>query len=106
MKIALYSDLHRECGPWEPPPAAAEADVSLLAGDIGPHTHGLEWAAHAFGGQEFAASTVLYVAGNHDYYGAGLGLLEQLRRNSAGRVRFLERDIIEIDGIRFLGCTL
>lgn len=106
MKIALYSDLHLECGPWEPPAAAAEADVIVLAGDIGSHTHGLEWAGQAFGGQEFAASTVLYVAGNHEYYGASLGLLEQLRRKSAGRVRFLEREAVEIDGVRFLGCTL
>jgi predicted phosphodiesterase len=49
MKLALYSDLHNECGvPWEPPESAQQADLIVLAGDIGGQSQGLEWAARRF----------------------------------------------------------
>ncbi|MDP3512188.1 MAG: metallophosphoesterase [Sulfuritalea sp.] len=115
MKIALYSDLHLEHMPvpWAPP--ATEADVVILAGDIASGTSGLYWAADAFPGKQ-----VLYVAGNHEYYHAGLELLNEMR-GTARRlgIRFLERDVAEIADatytdtdqiinghVRFLGCTL
>lgn len=105
MKIALYSDLHLEHALWGPP--ALDVDVVILAGDVASHTHGLAWAASAFR-QEGASPAVLYVAGNHEYYDAHLGLLDQLRQpkwEQAG-VQFMEKRMIEIGGIRFLGCTL
>jgi len=105
MKIALYSDLHNECGtPWVPPASAEEADLVILAGDISEHARGLIWASNAF-----PATPVVYVAGNHEYYGAHLGLLDELRRLSRLLgIRFLERDtaIFENHGVRILGCTL
>jgi len=104
MKIALYSDLHNECGvPWEPPDSAHQADIVVLAGDIGSHTHGLEWAA-----RRFPRRPIVYVAGNHEYYGAQLGLLSELQKPYWQRmdVHFLERHSVERDGVRFLGCTL
>lgn len=103
MRFALYSDLHNECGlPWEPPESALEADVVVLAGDIGSHTHGLAWAGRTF------PQPVVYVAGNHEYYDAQLGLLAEMQKpvwEHAG-VHFLERRTIELAGVRFLGCTL
>lgn len=105
MKIALYSDFHLEHSSWEPP--ALEVDVVILAGDAAAHTHGLAWAARVFC-RETASPAVLYVAGNHEYYGAHLGLLNELRQpkwEQAG-VRFMEKRVIAIDGVRFLGCTL
>lgn len=103
MKLALFSDLHNELGtPWMPPAIADEADVIILAGDIGGHTHGLTWAAKAFLGKP-----IIYVAGNHEYYEAHLGLLDELRSTAARLgIHFLERDSVEIAGVRFLGCTL
>ncbi len=102
LRIALYSDLHREIpGPaWTPP--RLDADVVILAGDIGSHTHGLAWASSAF------EQPVIYVAGNHEYYEAHLGLFAELQRpqwEHAG-VHFLERRTVELSGVRFLGCTL
>lgn len=108
MKIYLLSDLHLEFqyGPsWKPEPA--DADVVILAGDISSHTYGLDWAAWAFKGWPNKPK-VLYVAGNHEYYDAHLGLLSELQKpswESAG-VNFLEKRAIEFGGVRFLGCTL
>lgn len=102
MRFALYSDLHLEFAPWEPP--AIEVDVVILAGDIGSHTHGIEWAAKAFP----QVPDILYVAGNHEYYDAHLGLLDELQKPFWEQfgVQFLERRCIEVAGVRFLGCTL
>lgn len=102
MRLALYSDLHLELSPWEP--SSLDVDVVILAGDIGSHTSGIQWAAKAFP----RVSEVLYVAGNHEYYDGDLGLLDKMQNpfwEQLG-VRFLERHCLEIAGVRFLGCTL
>lgn len=100
MRFALYSDLHREVKAWEPP--ALDVDVVILAGDIASHTHGLTWAAATF------PQPVLYVAGNHEFYDASFGLLAQLHKPvwEQSGVTFLERRAVELNGVRFLGCTL
>ena len=100
MKIRLLSDLHLEFEPWTPPPAAA--DVVILAGDIHQHTVGLHWAR-----ETFARAEIIYVAGNHEYYGASLGLLDELR-SVAGTlgIHLLEQSEAVIGGVRFLGATL
>ena len=105
MRIALYSDLHRECATresqlWEPP--TLDVDVVILAGDIGSHTRGLSWASTAF------QQPVVYVAGNHEYYDTNLGLLAELQKPACEQagVYFLERRTFELAGVRFLGCTL
>lgn len=112
MKIALYSDLHLEMvlrpkgrPTWEPP--ALDVDVVVLAGDIGSHTHGIEWAASAFR-QCPVSPDIIYVAGNHEYHGAHLQEHTVEMRKVAARlgVHFLENGTIEIGRVRFLGTTL
>lgn len=108
MRIALYSDLHLELmhgPPWRP--AFPEVDVVILAGDIGRHTHGLEWAADTFRSSS-TGPRVIYVAGNHEYHGAHLGMLSELRKpqwKTMG-VHFLENEVYALAGVRFLGGTL
>lgn len=100
MRFALYSDLHLEIKAWAPP--VLDVDVVILAGDIGSHTHGLTWAAARF------QQPVIYVAGNHEYYDAHLGMLAELQQPAwehAG-IYFLEKSRFELNGVRFLGCTL
>ena len=104
MRIALDSDLHREAGsiPWQPP--ALNVHLVILAGDIGSHTNGIEWASRAFR----TVPEVVYVAGNHEYYNAHLGLLDELENpvwDQMG-VHFLERRVLTLEGVRVLGCTL
>ena len=98
----MLSDLHLERGGELP--AAVDADVVVLAGDIGRGVHGLR-AAIGWGSRH----PILYVAGNHEPYGHGLpGVIGDLRTVAAasGHARVLERDEIVIGGVRFLGCTL
>lgn len=83
-------------------PHSDEYDAVVLAGDIGSHTKGLEWAARSF-----LRQPIIYVAGNHEYYDAHLGLLDELRlKANALKIHFLERNTVEIDGVRVIGCTL
>lgn len=108
MKFALYSDLHLELMggvSWQPPPL--DVDVVILAGDIGKHTHGIKWATTAFR-QAPVSPEILYVAGNHEYYDAHLGMLDELQNPRWERmgVNFLEKRTYEWPGVRILGCTL
>jgi 3',5'-cyclic AMP phosphodiesterase CpdA len=64
MKLRILSDLHIEHFDFTPP--AADADAILLAGDIGTGLRGIEWAATHFGE---AGVPVVYVPGNHEFYG-------------------------------------
>ena len=101
MKIRVYSDIHLEFAPFSPP--AISVDAIVLAGDIGEGLAGLEWARKHFPGDE-----IIYVAGNHEFYG---NRLPDLLRDLSSRARevgihFLENSSIELNGVRFLGATL
>ena len=79
-----------------------DADLIILAGDISEGISGLKWASSL-------GKAVIYIAGNHEFYGHCLEELElELRRVSEqfDNVYFLHNDCIEIAGIRFLGSTL
>lgn len=99
MKILLLSDLHLSMHPLVLP--QVQADVVVLAGDLGRPAAALAWAG------QFAQPT-LFVAGNHEFYGSDLSTaMAQLREGARGtRVCVLECDERHIDGVRFLGCTL
>jgi len=101
VRLHVLSDLHLEHGPVMPP--GVEADVVILAGDIGAGTRGVERARAWARGRP-----VLYVAGNHEFYGHAMpGLIDDLRDAAAGSsVHVLENDQVRLDGVRFLGCTL
>jgi 3',5'-cyclic AMP phosphodiesterase CpdA len=101
VRLYVLSDLHLEREPFTP--EGAHADVIVLAGDIARGTRGVDWA------RRWAQDRpVLYVAGNHEFYGHDLpGLIDELRRAAAGSpVLVLENDEVVLDGVRFLGCTL
>ena len=104
MKIYILSDLHLEFRPFTPDPEALDAaDVIVLAGDIYPGINGITWARKTFGDKP-----VVYVAGNHEFYGRHWDkLLGQMRETAVSEnVHFLENDSVEIKGVRFLGATL
>lgn len=99
MKIHLLSDLHLSVQPLPRP--EADADVVVLAGDLGRPAAALAWA------RQFPQPT-LFVAGNHEFYGSDLSTaMAQLREGAEGTpVRVLECDEWHFGGTRFLGCTL
>jgi hypothetical protein len=65
MRLHILSDLHLEFEPFTPP--AVEADVVILAGGVGTGRNGLKWALRTFPDRP-----VIYVLGNHEFYGQKL----------------------------------
>ncbi len=106
MKIHILSDLHNEFSKYQI--QVRDADVVILAGDIGVGTQGFQYAKSLLLETE---SKIIYIAGNHEYYGHHIDLMRneirQLTREAGSdRLFFLDGDEVIIDGVRFLGCTL
>jgi hypothetical protein len=101
MKLHVISDLHAGFAPFELP--ETDADVLVLAGDADTGLRGLAMAAGWA-----RRRPVVYVAGNHEFYGESIPRhLQKLADGSAGtEVRFLENRVATLGGVRFLGCTL
>lgn len=99
MKLGVMSDLHLSMAPFAPPPI--DADLIVLAGDITRPDGAIPWAQRL-------GKPVLYVPGNHEFYGGSLDgtvrRLKELARGSA--VRVLDNEAAVIGGVRFLGSTL
>ena len=99
MKIHILNDLHIEFEDFVPPDT--DADVVVLAGDVGVGLGALPWIERCF-----PARPVIYVPGNHEYYHHDLALIDTLKRDAPDHVHVLDNNAIEIDGVRFLGSTL
>ncbi|HEY5580609.1 MAG TPA: metallophosphoesterase [Rhodoferax sp.] len=106
MKIQLVSDLHLEFLARRFPgeriiDPAPGSDVLVLAGDI----HNSALAVGIFADWPVP---VLYVAGNHEFYGNSWERTRaDLRSACAGtNITYLDNDVFEFKGVRFLGCTL
>lgn len=99
MKLHILSDLHTEFAEFEAP--AVDADVVVLAGDIGVGSGGVDWAA-----RQFPERPVIYVPGNHEFYGHDVRDMDMFRDAAPSNVQVLNEDSCEIGGVRFLGCTL
>ena len=99
MKLNILSDLHLGFGAMDRP--VNDADVVVLAGDISRPREAIAWALKF-------ERPVLYVAGNHEFYGGSIdGALEELQRLSRGtQVQVLDEREVVMDGVRFLGTTL
>ncbi len=100
MKLAIFSDVHNEFGVWHPP--KLDADVVILAGDIHSKHRGAQWAIESFD------VPVIYVPGNHEYYGSNIGSVNKKLKEQAQKsnVHVLLNESINIDGVNFIGSTL
>lgn len=113
MKLHIISDLHLEFSDHDV--QGLEADVIVLAGDIGVGIKGLEWAAKLLSRTD---AHIIYVAGNHEFYRHEIHSLRKTMKSycsapkgwtgdsSEHRLHFLDDDEVIIDGVRFLGSTL
>lgn len=101
MRLHILSDLHQEFG--EVPVPRVDCDCVVLAGDVSTKTNGLKWIL-----RNFTDMPVIYLCGNHEYYGENYpSLLDKLRDMACGtNVHVLENEAVTISGIRFFGCTL
>lgn len=114
MRLHILSDIHIEAR--LPPkrlkgqqaqratytPSVTDADVVVLAGDIHKGVRSVEWAAQAF-----PNSKCLLVPGNHEFWGGNVHrTLAKMKAAASGtNVQVLQRDVVVIDGVRFLGTT-
>ncbi|MFT7776599.1 metallophosphoesterase [Roseateles sp.] len=106
MKLLILSDLHLELGGAYAVPADLDFDVVVLAGDIHcPGSKAVHWAQKE---STFGGRPVMLVAGNHEFYGRELRAeLGEMKRAAAGsNVHILDREHLDLDGVRFVGCTL
>lgn len=107
MRVWVISDLHVEFGVPFAQQAFLEADVLVCAGDlltkgVGPS---IEW----LGNNIDPSLPIIFVAGNHEFYGGAVheGLIDarELARRYPN-IRFLENDAVDIEDVRFIGGTL
>lgn len=99
MKLNVLSDLHLGFGGLERP--GNDADVVILAGDIARPREAVAWALGF-------DKPVLYVLGNHEFYGSSLdAVVQEVRDLCAGtQVHLLDNSERVIGSVRFLGTTL
>ncbi|MCD6050366.1 MAG: phosphatase [Verrucomicrobia bacterium] len=101
MRLHILSDLHQEFGEIDLP--KVDCDCVILAGDVSTKHNGLRWIQ-----KRFPDLPVIYLCGNHEFYGDKLPkLTHRLREETRGtNIHFLENDSISIGGFHFFGCTL
>ncbi len=99
MKLNILSDLHLGFASLAYPDN--DADVVVLAGDIGDPQVAAKWA-------RTLDKPVLYVPGNLEFYGGSIdGTLAQLHSLCTGTcVDVLDNSEVYLGGVRFLGTTL
>ena len=85
MKLHILSDLHTEFADFSPP--ETDADVVVLAGDIGVGTGGIDWAA-----RQLPVLPVIYVPGNHEYYRQDIGMSDELKTVAPQNIHVLNDD--------------
>lgn len=115
MRIQLVSDLHLERYPDFVPSAAPDVDVLVLAGDIGSYQPGSLLPDDDFGLSRFSPRQahapwprVLFIPGNHEFDSLEFEPTYARLRETCERlgIEWLDRDIITIGDVRFIGTTL
>ena len=123
VNIQLLSDLHIESNPHFVARPVPGADLLVLAGDIGSYQSGSLLADQLhdndFGLARFSPLTVaqggagwptpvLFLPGNHEYDGQNFAATGARLREICQRLGliWLESEILEIAGVRFIGTTL
>jgi hypothetical protein len=113
MKFQLMSDLHLEVHPHYCPRPAPDAQLLVLAGDIGSYQAGSQLAGGDFGLERFSPKLgwpvpVLFVPGNHEYDQLDFDQAHERLRATCERlgITWLEREVLVVDGVRFVGTTL
>ena len=113
MKLQLLSDLHLEAHPHWVAKSAKDADLLVLAGDIGSYQPGSLLTDTDFGLGQFSPrngwpTPVLFVPGNHEYDGMDFDAAHLRLRETCDRLGliWLERESVVLSGVRFVGTTL
>lgn len=122
MQIRPFNDIHLDFDLdkkqtlsklWEPVALPNDKETTLiLAGDIWHSLKFLEfknfsWFAHVSKRFKY----VIFVLGNHDLWGGNLTLdypkiRKELLAQKLNNVYLLQNDVLDLDGVRFVGATL
>jgi predicted phosphohydrolase len=108
MKIALFSDLHTEFWKGSEIDAVLEpmlhtgAEVVVLAGDIASGRTNVKQILRKFGK---AYSKVIYVPGNHEYYGSTVQKFDAIGIEE-DNVFILNNGLVNTPEVVFIGATL
>ena len=123
MKVAICSDLHLEFGDLFFT-NDQNIDVLILSGDIcvakdigRPDPDNFMEGAKSsrivdfFKRCSFQFPHVIYIMGNHEHYHGDVAksasiIRSMLESNALSNVHFLDKEFIDIDGVRFIGGTL
>ena len=99
LRLHILSDLHLSVQGMPPP--EVHADLTILAGDIARPAAAMQWAGSL-------GRPVLYVPGNHEFYGGDIGGTRRQLADLAAEhgVHLLDQDSLVFGGVRFLGATL
>jgi len=99
MKIQILSDIHNEFSVLPHP--HTDADVVILAGDVDIKDQAFDWAV-GFN------KPVLYVLGNHEFYGQDMEEVKSLWRvrTQGTSIALLDNDKVTLGDVRFIGGTL
>ena len=106
MRIQVISDIHLEFSGMERelnPVACNSRDLLIVAGDLCEGTNGFDWL-----GEQLEYSPVVFVTGNHEYYGHDIDDVDALYREFEHQnpgFYFLQKNTVDINGIRIAGCT-
>ncbi len=104
MKLQIASDLHLEFG-HSPKLHDVGADVLVLAGDIGTaNDETVEWVL----GLSERYQAVLYVPGNHEFYGKDLDAADSFMRtmSASGGYEWMNNQAVRVGERRFVGSPL
>lgn len=106
MKVALISDIHLEFGNTLEHCITPDAEVIVVAGDL---TVGAHNTANALEQLAKHYKHVIYVTGNHEYYGSSVQDFDQeltQRLLPHKNIHFLNNKFVSINGVTFIGSTL
>ena len=103
MRLRVLSDLHLEHFDEGRGLPEVASDAVILAGDIHREAEGLAWAA-----ARFADQPIIYVPGNHEFYGTSMPVLRHTLAQEAERlgIYLLDNRSLTLNGVRFHGTTL
>ena len=113
LRVQILSDVHLEFHHWDNGESFIRSlnpdgvDVLILAGDVGT-SHTVVNSLRMFC-DHFAQAKVVFLLGNHEFYGSNPNDVINSIRKVASELKnlvFLNRDIVDINGIKFAGTTL
>jgi predicted phosphodiesterase len=114
MKIQYISDIHLEFL-RKPPKIKVEADILVLAGDIGYPYSGIYREFLIDMNKKF--KRVYLITGNHEYYNCGKNMnasmeeideeiIRIIKNNNLNNICYLDNSYDDYEGYRFVGLTL